>query len=339
MKLDDYDFYLPEELIGQKPAEPRDSSKLMVLNKKERTIEHKIFRDIIDYLRAGDVLVRNSTKVIPARLMGQKITGGVHEVFLLKRLSLDTWEVLINKAKKVKIGQVLTFGDILKGELLEVKEDGNRVIKFIYDGSFEEILDKLGQMPLPPYISEKLENKDRYQTVYAIKGTSVAAPTAGLHFTEELLERIKEKGVEIVDVFLEVGLGTFRPVQTENILEHKMHSEFYEVPEEAAEIINKAKREGRRVIAVGTTAIRTLESAASDFGTVEAKTDNTEIFIYPGYKFKIVDALITNFHLPKSTLLMLVSALSDREFILDSYKVAVENEYKFFSFGDATFIY
>ena len=339
MKLDDYDFYLPEELIGQKPAEPRDSSKLMVLNKKERTIEHKIFRDIIDYLKAGDVLVRNSTKVIPARLMGQKITGGVHEVFLLKRLSLDTWEVLINKAKKVKIGQVLTFGDILKGELLEVKEDGNRVIKFIYDGSFEEVLDKLGQMPLPPYISEKLENKDRYQTVYAIKGTSVAAPTAGLHFTEELLERIKEKGVEIVDVFLEVGLGTFRPVQTENILEHKMHSEFYEVPEEAAEIINKAKREGRRVIAVGTTAIRTLESAASDFGTVEAKTDDTEIFIYPGYKFKIVDALITNFHLPKSTLLVLVSALSDREFILDSYKVAVENEYKFFSFGDATFIY
>ncbi len=339
MKLDDYDFYLPEELIGQKPAEPRDSSKLMVLNKKERTIEHKIFRDIIDYLKAGDVLVRNSTKVIPARLMGQKITGGVHEVFLLKRLSLDTWEVLINKAKKVKIGQVLTFGDILKGELLEVKEDGNRVIKFIYDGSFEEVLDKLGQMPLPPYISEKLENKDRYQTVYAIKGTSVAAPTAGLHFTEELLERIKEKGIEIVDVFLEVGLGTFRPVQTENILEHKMHSEFYEVPEEAAEIINKAKREGRRVIAVGTTAIRTLESAASDFGTVEAKTDDTEIFIYPGYKFKIVDALITNFHLPKSTLLVLVSALSDREFILDSYKVAVENEYKFFSFGDATFIY
>lgn len=339
MKLDDYDFYLPEELIGQKPAEPRDSSKLMVLNKKERTIEHKIFRDIIDYLKAGDVLVRNSTKVIPARLMGQKITGGVHEVFLLKRLSLDTWEVLINKAKKVKIGQVLTFGDILKGELLEVKEDGNRVIKFIYEGSFEEVLDTLGQMPLPPYISEKLENKDRYQTVYAIKGTSVAAPTAGLHFTEELLERIKEKGVEIVDVFLEVGLGTFRPVQTENILEHKMHSEFYEVPEEAAEIINKAKREGRRVIAVGTTAIRTLESAASDFGTVEAKTDDTEIFIYPGYKFKIVDALITNFHLPKSTLLMLVSALSDREFILDSYKVAVENEYKFFSFGDATFIY
>lgn len=339
MKLDDYDFYLPEELIGQKPAEPRDSSKLMVLNKKERTIEHKKFRDIIDYLRAGDVLVRNSTKVIPARLMGQKITGGVHEVFLLKRLSLDTWEVLINKAKKVKIGQVLTFGDILKGELLEVKEDGNRVIKFIYDGSFEEVLDKLGQMPLPPYISEKLENKDRYQTVYAIKGTSVAAPTAGLHFTEELLERIKEKGIEIVDVFLEVGLGTFRPVQTENILEHKMHSEFYEVPEEAAEIINKAKREGRRVIAVGTTAIRTLESAASDFGTVEAKTDDTEIFIYPGYKFKIVDALITNFHLPKSTLLVLVSALSDREFILDSYKVAVENEYKFFSFGDATFIY
>ena len=339
MKLSDYDFHLPDDLIGQKPAEPRDSSKLMVLNKTEKTIEHKVFRDIIDYLNPGDVLVRNSTKVIPARLMGQKETGGVHEVFLLKRLDLNTWEVLINKAKKVKIGQILSFGDILKGELLEVKEDGNRVIRFIYEGSFEEVLDTLGQMPLPPYITERLENKDRYQTVYAIKGTSVAAPTAGLHFTEELLERIKAKGIEIVDVFLEVGLGTFRPVQVENVLEHKMHSEFFEVPEEAARVINKAKAEGRRVIAVGTTAIRTVESAAREKGIVEAKTDDTEIFIYPGYEFKIVDALITNFHLPKSTLLMLVSALSDKEFIMDSYKIAVEKEYKFFSFGDATFIY
>lgn len=339
MKLSDYDFHLPDDLIGQKPAEPRDSSKLMVLNKTEKTIEHKVFRDIIDYLNPGDVLVRNSTKVIPARLMGQKETGGVHEVFLLKRLDLNTWEVLINKAKKVKIGQILSFGDILKGELLEVKEDGNRVIRFIYEGSFEEVLDTLGQMPLPPYITERLENKDRYQTVYAIKGTSVAAPTAGLHFTEELLDRIKAKGIEIVDVFLEVGLGTFRPVQVENVLEHKMHSEFFEVPEEAARVINKAKAEGRRVIAVGTTAIRTVESAAREKGIVEAKTDDTEIFIYPGYEFKIVDALITNFHLPKSTLLMLVSALSDKEFIMDSYKIAVEKEYKFFSFGDATFIY
>lgn len=339
MKLSDYDFYLPEELIGQTPAEPRDSSKLMVLNKNTKEIEHKIFRDIIDYLKAGDVLVRNSTKVIPARLIGKKETGGIHEVFLLKRINLDTWEVLINKAKKVKIGQILTFGDILKGELLEIKDDGNRIIKFLYDGSFEEILDKLGQMPLPPYITEKLENKERYQTVYAIKGQSVAAPTAGLHFTEDLFNKIKEKGIEVVDVFLEVGLGTFRPVQVENILEHKMHSEFYEVPKEAVNIINKAKKEGRRIIAVGTTAIRTLESACNEDGLLTEKKDDTEIFIYPGYKFKVVDALITNFHLPKSTLLMLVSALAGKDFIFKSYDEAVKNKYKFFSFGDATFIY
>lgn len=339
MKLSDYDFYLPEELIGQTPAEPRDSSKLMVLNKNTKEIEHKIFRDIIDYLKAGDVLVRNSTKVIPARLIGKKETGGIHEVFLLKRINLDTWEVLINKAKKVKIGQILTFGDILKGELLEIKDDGNRIIKFLYDGSFEEILDKLGQMPLPPYITEKLENKERYQTVYAIKGQSVAAPTAGLHFTEDLFNKIKEKGIEVVDVFLEVGLGTFRPVQVENVLEHKMHSEFYEVPKEAVNIINKAKKEGRRVIAVGTTAIRTLESACNEDGLLTEKKDDTEIFIYPGYKFKVVDALITNFHLPKSTLLMLVSALAGKNFIFKSYDEAVKNKYKFFSFGDATFIY
>ena len=339
MKLSDYDFYLPEELIGQTPAEPRDSSKLMVLNKNTKDIEHKIFRNIIDYLKAGDVLVRNSTKVIPARLIGKKETGGIHEVFLLKRINLDTWEVLINKAKKVKIGQTLTFGDILKGELLEIKDDGNRIIKFLYDGSFEEILDKLGQMPLPPYITEKLENKERYQTVYAIKGQSVAAPTAGLHFTEDLFNKIKEKGIEVVDVFLEVGLGTFRPVQVENVLEHKMHSEFYEVPKEAVTIINKAKKEGRRIIAVGTTAIRTLESACNDEGLLTEKKDDTEIFIYPGYKFKVVDALITNFHLPKSTLLMLVSALAGKDFIFKAYDEAVKNKYKVFSFGDATFIY
>ena len=339
MKLNDYDFYLPDELIGQTPAEPRDSSKLMVLNKAEKKIEHKIFRDIIDYLNPGDVLVRNSTKVIPARLIGKKETGGVHEVFLLKRIELDIWEVLINKAKKVKIGQILEFGDILKGELLEVKDDGNRIIKFYHEGAFEEVLDKLGQMPLPPYITEKLENKDRYQTVYAIKGQSVAAPTAGLHFTTELLEKIRAKGIEIVDVFLEVGLGTFRPVQVENVLEHKMHSEMYEMPEESAKVINKAKAEGRRVVAVGTTAIRTVESSAREKGKVEASTGDTEIFIYPGYEFKIVDALITNFHLPKSTLLMLVSALAGKEFVFDAYKEAVEKEYKFFSFGDATFIY
>ena len=339
MKLNDYDFYLPDELIGQTPAEPRDSSKLMVLNKTEKKIEHKIFRDIIDYLNPGDVLVRNSTKVIPARLIGKKETGGVHEVFLLKRIELDIWEVLINKAKKVKIGQILEFGDILKGELLEVKDDGNRIIKFYHEGAFEEVLDKLGQMPLPPYITEKLENKDRYQTVYAIKGQSVAAPTAGLHFTTELLEKIRAKGIEIVDVFLEVGLGTFRPVQVENVLEHKMHSEMYEMPEESAKVINKAKAEGRRVVAVGTTAIRTVESSAWEKGKVEASTGDTEIFIYPGYEFKIVDALITNFHLPKSTLLMLVSALAGKEFVFDAYKEAVEKEYKFFSFGDATFIY
>ena len=339
MKLSDYDFYLPDELIGQTPAEPRDSSKLMVLNKAEKKIEHKIFRDIIDYLNPGDVLVRNSTKVIPARLIGKKETGGVHEVFLLKRIELDIWEVLINKAKKVKIGQMLEFGDILKGELLEVKDDGNRIIKFYHEGAFEEVLDKLGQMPLPPYITEKLENKDRYQTVYAIKGQSVAAPTAGLHFTTELLEKIRAKGIEIVDVFLEVGLGTFRPVQVENVLEHKMHSEMYEMPEESAKVINKAKAEGRRVVAVGTTAIRTVESSDKGKGKVEASTGDTEIFIYPGYEFKIVDALITNFHLPKSTLLMLVSALAGKEFVFDAYKEAVEKEYKFFSFGDATFIY
>ncbi|WP_426709061.1 tRNA preQ1(34) S-adenosylmethionine ribosyltransferase-isomerase QueA [Cetobacterium sp. SF1] len=339
--LSDYDYHLPEELIGQKPREPRDHSKLMVVNKENKTIEHKHFYDIIDYLNEGDVLVRNSTKVIPARLFGHKDTGGVLEILLIKRIDLNTWECLLKPAKKLKVGQKLYIGENseLIGELIEIREDGNRILKFTYEGAFEEVLDKLGKMPLPPYIVESLSEKERYQTVYAIKGESVAAPTAGLHFTKELLEKIEEKGVTIVDVFLEVGLGTFRPVQTENVLDHKMHEEHFEIPKESAEIINKAKKEGRRIIAVGTTSVRALESSVDKEGNLISQGADTEIFIYPGYKFKIVDALITNFHLPKSTLLMLVSAFSTREFMLDVYKKAVENEYHFFSFGDAMFIY
>ena len=340
-RLSDYDYNLPEELIGQTPAEPRDHSRLMLVNKKTGDIEHKRFYNIIDSLKSGDVLVRNSTRVIPARLMGRKETGAILEVFLLKRQDINTWECLIGNAKRLKIGQKVLIGENneLVAELEEIKEDGNRILRFSYDGVFEEILDKLGQMPLPPYISEKLSEKDRYQTVYAIKGESVAAPTAGLHFTEALLEKIKEKGVEIVDLFLEVGLGTFRPVQTEDVLDHKMHEETYEVPEKAVEIINKAKEEGRRVIAVGTTSIRTLESSVDENGRLVAGKGSTDIFIYPGYKFKVVDALITNFHLPKSTLLMLVSAFSSRELIMDVYREAVREKYHFFSFGDAMFIY
>lgn len=340
-KLKDYDYHLPEELIGQKPREPRDHSKLMVVNKIEKTTESKLFYEILDYLKPGDVLVRNSTKVIPARLFGRKETGGVLEILLIKRVSIDTWECLLKPAKKLKIGQKLYIGENneLVAELLEIKEDGNRVLKFEFEGVFEEVLDHLGKMPLPPYIVEALENKDRYQTVYAKKGESVAAPTAGLHFTKELLEKIEKKGVEILDVFLEVGLGTFRPVQTEDVLDHKMHEEEYEIPYETVEKIKKAKAEGRRVIAVGTTSVRALESAVNEKGELEAKKSSTEIFIYPGYKFKVVDALITNFHLPKSTLLMLVSAFSDREFMLEVYEKAVKEEYHFFSFGDAMFIY
>ncbi|WP_321328930.1 tRNA preQ1(34) S-adenosylmethionine ribosyltransferase-isomerase QueA [uncultured Ilyobacter sp.] len=340
-RLSDYDYNLPEELIGQTPAEPRDHSRLMLVNKKTGDIEHKRFYNIMDSLNTGDVLVRNSTRVIPARLMGRKDTGAILEVFLLKRQDINTWECLIGNAKRLKIGQKVFIGENneLVAELKEIKEDGNRILTFYYEGVFEEILDKLGQMPLPPYISEKLSEKERYQTVYAIKGESVAAPTAGLHFTEELLEKIKEKGVEIADLFLEVGLGTFRPVQTEDVLDHKMHEETYEVPEKSAEIINKAKKEGRRIIAVGTTSIRTLESSVDENGMLVAGKGSTDIFIYPGYKFKMVDALITNFHLPKSTLLMLVSAFSSREIIMDVYKKAVEEKYHFFSFGDAMFIY
>ncbi|MCI5724277.1 tRNA preQ1(34) S-adenosylmethionine ribosyltransferase-isomerase QueA [Fusobacterium sp.] len=339
--LSDYDFFLPDNLIGQSPREPRDHSKLMLINKKNNSIEHKHFYDIIDYLTAGDVLVRNSTKVIPARIFGHKDTGGVLEILLIKRVDIDTWECLLKPAKKLKLNQKVYIGqnNELIAELLEIKEDGNRVLKFYYKGTFEENLDKLGNMPLPPYITENLKDKNRYQTVYAIKGESVAAPTAGLHFTDELLKKIADKGVEIVDVFLEVGLGTFRPVQTENVLEHKMHEEIFEIPEESANIINKARSEGRRIISVGTTATRALESSVDDNGKLIAQKRDTGIFIYPGYKFKIVDGLITNFHLPKSTLLMLVSALYEREKMLEIYKIAIQEKYHFFSFGDAMFIY
>lgn len=340
-KLMDYNYTLPEELIGQQPREPRDHAKLMVVNKNKKETEDKYFYNIIDYLQEGDVLVRNSTKVIPARMLGKKETGAVLEVFLLKRINIDTWECLIGHAKKLKLGQKVYIGNNneLVGELIEIKSDGNRIIKFYYEGIFEEVLDRLGKMPLPPYIVQSLEDQTRYQTVYAIKGESVAAPTAGLHFTNELLEKIKSKGIIIVDIFLEVGLGTFRPVQTEDVLDHKMHEEKFEIPLQACEIINGAKAEGRRIIAVGTTSVRALESAITEDGKLKNISSSTEIFIYPGYKFKIVDALITNFHLPKSTLLMLVSAFSDRNFMLDVYKKAVEKKYHFFSFGDAMFIY
>lgn len=340
-KLHDYDYHLPEELIGQEPREPRDHARLMLVDKTNKKIEHKHFYDIIDYLQEGDILVRNSTKVIPARLFGHKETGGVLEILLIKRINLDTWECLLKPAKKLKLGQKLYVGENseLVAELIEIKDDGNRVLKFSYEGAFEEVLDRLGNMPLPPYIVETLKEKERYQTVYAQRGESVAAPTAGLHFTKELLEKIEKKGIKIVDIFLEVGLGTFRPVQTEDVLDHKMHEEVFEIPQEAADIINKGKTEGRRIISVGTTSTRALESSVDENGKVIAQKASTDIFIYPGYEFKVVDALITNFHLPKSTLLMLVSAFSSREFMLSVYETAVKEEYHFFSFGDAMFIY
>lgn len=340
-KLHDYDYHLPEELIGQEPREPRDHARLMLVDKTNKKIEHKQFYDIIDYLQEGDILVRNSTKVIPARLFGHKETGGVLEILLIKRINLDTWECLLKPAKKLKLGQKLYVGQNseLVAELIEIKDDGNRVLKFTYEGAFEEVLDKLGNMPLPPYIVETLKEKERYQTVYAQRGESVAAPTAGLHFTKELLEKIEKKGIKIVDIFLEVGLGTFRPVQTEDVLDHKMHEEIFEIPQEAADIINKGKAEGRRIISVGTTSTRALESSVDENGKVIAQKASTDIFIYSGYEFKVIDALITNFHLPKSTLLMLVSAFSSREFMLSVYETAVKEKYHFFSFGDAMFIY
>ena len=340
MNLHDYYYDLPEELIAQDPLEDRSSSRLMVLNKNTGEVQHHIFKEIIDYLHEGDCLVINDTKVLPARLYGSKVgTNAKIEVLLLKRRENDVWETLVKPGKKSKPGTVISFGDgLLMGEVIDVVEEGNRLIQFKYEGIFEEVLDQLGEMPLPPYITHKLEDKNRYQTVYAKYEGSAAAPTAGLHFTKELLEQIKEKGVKIAHVTLHVGLGTFRPVKVENILEHHMHSEFYMVDEEDAKMINDTKANGGRVISVGTTSTRTLETVADEKGVIHAGSGWTQIFIYPGYKFKAIDCLITNFHLPESTLLMLVSALAGRDNILNAYKTAVEEKYRFFSFGDAMFI-
>jgi len=340
MDLKDFNYDLPEELIAQDPLEDRSSSRLMVLHKDAGRIEHKIFRNIIDYLNPGDCLVINDTKVIPARLMGIKEdTGATIEVLLLKRNADDVWECLVKPGKKARTGARIVFGEgLLVGEIVDVIEDGNRMIKFHYEGIFEEILDKLGQMPLPPYITHKLQDKNRYQTVYARNEGSAAAPTAGLHFTKELLEKIKEKGVNVVSITLHVGLGTFRPVKVDKIEEHHMHTETFNISKEAADTINRTRAAGGRVIAVGTTSCRTLESAAADDGTIPARSGDTDIFIYPGYKFKAIDCLITNFHLPESTLIMLVSALAGRDNIMNAYETAVKERYRFFSFGDAMFI-
>lgn len=340
MDLKDFNYDLPEELIAQDPLEDRSSSRLMVLHKDTGRIEHKIFRDIIDYLNPGDCLVINDTKVIPARLMGIKEdTGAAIEVLLLKRNADDVWECLVKPGKKARTGARIVFGEgLLVGEIVDVIEDGNRMIKFHYEGIFEEILDKLGQMPLPPYITHKLQDKNRYQTVYAKNEGSAAAPTAGLHFTKELLEKIKEKGVNVFSITLHVGLGTFRPVKVDKIEEHHMHTETFNISKEAADTINRTRAAGGRVIAVGTTSCRTLESAAADDGTIPARSGDTDIFIYPGYKFKAIDCLITNFHLPESTLIMLVSALAGRDNIMNAYETAVKERYRFFSFGDAMFI-
>ena len=341
MKVSDFNYNLPKELIAQVPIKNRDQSRLMVLDRKNKTIEHKIFKDIIDYLQPGDCLVRNNTKVIPARLYGVKEeTGANVEFLLLKRIDGDIWEVMVKPGKKLMPGVRVEFGNgLLKAEVLEKLEGGNRKIKFEYNGIFNEILNEIGLMPLPPYIHEKLKEKDRYQTVYAKYEGSAAAPTAGLHFTDELFEKLKEKRVEVANVTLHVGIGTFRPVKVENIEEHDMHSEHFYIKAEDAEKINKAKREGHRVIAVGTTSCRVLESVADENGYVKEVEGDTNIFIYPGYKFKCLDALITNFHLPESTLIMLVSALAGKDFIMQAYEEAVKEQYKFFSFGDAMFIY
>ena len=340
MRKEDFYFDLPEELIAQDPLEDRSSSRLLVLDKETGKVEHHVFREIIDYLQEGDCLVINDTKVIPARLIGSKIgTDAKIEVLLLKRKENDVWETLVKPGKKAKVGTRISFGDgLLVGEVVDIVEEGNRLIHFEYEGIFEEILDQLGQMPLPPYITHQLEDKNRYQTVYAKHSGSAAAPTAGLHFTPELLKEIEEKGVQIARVTLHVGLGTFRPVKVDNVLEHHMHSEFYQIDEEAAEKINRAKESGHRVICVGTTSCRTIESAADKNGKLHATNGWTEIFIYPGYEFKVLDCLITNFHLPESTLVMLVSALAGREQVLSAYEEAVKEKYRFFSFGDAMFI-
>lgn len=338
LKKSDFYYDLPEELIAQTPAEPRDSSRLFVYHRDTKQIEHKIFRDICDYLKAGDVLVVNRTKVLPARLFARTENGGRVEVLLLKRLNLDEWEVLVRPGKKCKIGAKLTVNGELSLEVAGITPSGERHVRFFYEGAFEDVLSRAGSMPLPPYIHEKLKDPNRYQTVYCKENGSAAAPTAGLHFTPELLDRIRATGVEIAEVLLHVGLGTFRPVKEENILDHKMHSEYYEVSEEAAQTVNRAKRDGRRVIAVGTTSVRTLETVADENGMLVPCKGNTEIFIYPPYRFKCVDALVTNFHLPESTLLMLVSAFCSREETLKIYETAVGERYRFFSFGDACLI-
>lgn len=338
--LNTYDYYLPETQIAQFPLAKRDESKLLIYNRHDKSIEHKHFYDIVDYLHKGDVLVINNTRVIPARLFGvKKDTGAKIEILLLKRINYTDWEVLMKPGKRAKTGTIVTFSNDLSLEVLETKEDGNKIVKFIFNGVFEAILDKLGEMPLPHYIKQKLKDKERYQTVYSKVEGSSAAPTAGLHFTKELLEKIREKGVIIAEVLLHVGLGTFRPVNEQNIKNHKMHSEHIEVTEETAKIINDAKKNGQRIIAVGTTSIRTLESATDDNGILHATNKETSIFIYPGYKFKMVDAVITNFHLPKSTLIMLISAFCGIDETLRFYNIAVEENYRFFSFGDACFLY
>ncbi len=340
LKKSDFYFDLPQELIAQDPLEDRSASRLLVLNRKTGAVEHHTFREITNYVRSGDCLVLNNTKVIPARLMGVKEdTGAAIEVLLLKRRDNDVWESLVKPGKKARPGAKIVFGDgCLRAEVLDVEEEGNRLIRFDYEGIFEEVLDRLGEMPLPPYITHKLQDKNRYQTVYAKYEGSAAAPTAGLHFTEELLAQIEEMGVNIAYVTLHVGLGTFRPVKADNILEHHMHSEHYEVTPETAELINRTKESGGRVICVGTTSCRTVESAADENGRVQPGCGDTEIFIYPGYRFKVLDCLITNFHLPESTLVMLVSALAGRENVLAAYREAVEERYRFFSFGDAMLV-
>ena len=339
MKVTEFDYDLPEELIAQVPIKKRDESRLMVLDRKNKTIEHKKFKDIIEYLEPGDVLVRNNTKVIPARLYGNKETGAKVEFLLLNNIEGDIWECIVRPGNKLHIGAKVVFGDgLLKAEILDTMEGGTRKVKFFYDGIFNEILDKIGLMPLPPYIHESLKDNDRYQTVYAKYEGSAAAPTAGLHFTDELLKKLEEKGVIIANVTLHVGIGTFRPVKEENVEEHKMHTEHFYIKKEDAEKINNAKTKGKRVIAVGTTSCRVLETIADENGMVKETEGDTGIYIYPGYKFKCLDGLITNFHLPQSTLLMLVSALAGKEYIMEAYKEAVKEKYRFFSFGDAMFI-
>lgn len=340
MKTSDFYYDLPQELIAQDPLEDRSSSRLMVLHRKSGKIEHKVFTDIVDYLRPGDCLVRNNTKVIPARLFGvREDTGAAVELLLLKRRANDVWETLVKPGKKARTGAKLVFGEgILHGEIVEVMEDGNRLIRFDYEGIFEEILDELGQMPLPPYITHTLKDKNRYQTVYAKYEGSAAAPTAGLHFTDELFRRLEQKGILVANVTLHVGLGTFRPVKVEDVAQHHMHSEYYHISPEEAEKINEAKKGGGRIVCVGTTSCRTLESATDEEGILHAGEDDTEIFIYPGYHFKMMDVLITNFHLPESTLLMLVSALAGRDQVMAAYEEAVKQKYRFFSFGDAMVI-